>query len=527
MASKHTMAANPRAGIGRLRAATLTVALALCGCPAVDEDPARAPEHAPGGAPPTAQADGSAAVPRVILVISIDTLRADHLGTYGYERFTSPILDAFAAQGVVFEDASSPAPWTLPAHASLLTGRFPASHGVTTVRTGLPAQVPTLASLLARAGYVTAAVVNSTWLKPEEFGLTREFTRHVFVPDDPSRRSPNRAVTDQAMEWLRETRSRRLFVFAHYYDVHSDYASEPAYERLFVGPYDGIADGTAWQLTLANLEDDYLEMCHQRFDPAKCTFAAAGGQNLIDEKVERLRFDEADVRHLVDLYDAGIRQFDTELGRLLGFLDEQGLSDETLVVVTSDHGEEFMEHGRVDHFLTTYQEVLRVPLILRGPGVPAGLRVAAPVSLVDVVPTVLGLAGAAAPAGLDGVDLSRLWREGDPLALDERLVFGEASGGLTFELVVGENYFPIYSSVRQGRFKLVHDTKSDRDALYDLAADPREQRDVAAAHPELAARLGGILRARRDCEGCGEQPGVPVALPPEDAERLRALGYVP
>ncbi len=514
----------------RRRTATVDVVvclvLMLAACSPSDEGSPSPASNSIASSPNAANTEPKPPAPRIILLVSIDTLRADHLGLYGHERFTSPILDQFAAQGIVFDDASSTAPWTLPAHASLLTGLFPDTHGVTNVQTSLPEQIPTLAGLLSKAGYKTAAVVNSTWLKQSEFGLTRDFDQFQFVKDDPARRAPNDWVTDQAIEWLRGVTTGKLFLFVHYYDVHSDYVSEPAYEKLFVSPYDGIADGTAWQLTQANLEDDYLEMCHERFDPARCTFAGTHGNNVIDQSVERIRFDEPDVRHLEELYDAGIRQLDTEVGRLFGALDQAGLADDALVVITSDHGEEFMEHGRVDHFLTMYQEVLRVPLILRGPGIPAGLRSSAPVSIIDVAPTILTLAGARVPASLEGSDLSPLWRSADDAPWQERLLFGEASGGLTFKLVAGD-YFPVYRSVRQGRYKLVHDTKSDRFLLFDLVKDPREKTDMATAMPEVASRLTEILRARQLAAESGAPTGNPVVLPEEDAERLRALGYLP
>lgn len=509
----------------RLCSALLWVVVALTGCPGSQEVASTAASH---DDPLDGTNPGTSTIPapRIIVLVSIDTLRADHLGLHGHERFTSPILDDFARQGFIFDDASSTAPWTLPSHASLLTGLFPDAHGVTSVATSLSEQIPTLASMLAHAGYATAAVVNSTWLKQTEFGLTREFDRFRMIQEDAARRSPNDWVTDQAIEWLAAVATGKLFLFMHYYDVHSDYASEPAYERLFVGPYEGSADGTAWQLTRANLEDEYVEMCHERFDPTRCTFAGTHGNNVIDRSVERLRFDEDDIRHLEELYDAGIRQLDSEIGRLFRFLDESGLARDTLVVVTSDHGEEFMEHGRVDHFLTTYQEVLRVPLIFRGPGVPAGGRSAAPVSLVDVAPTLLSLAGARIPATLEGTDLSPLWRSASATPWEERLLFGEASGGLTFKLVAGD-YFPVYRSVRQGRFKLVYEAKSGQQWLFDLATDPGEQVDVSTQWPEVAARLADVLHARLAAAESARPAPNPVVLPPEDAERLRALGYLP
>jgi arylsulfatase A-like enzyme len=461
--------------------------------------------------------------PRVILLLSLDTLRPDHLGFYGYERFTSPVLDEIAREGVVFEDASSTAPWTLPSHASMLTGLYPLRHGVTSSKTRLPDGIPTLAGLLAPYGYDTAAVVNVEWLKKENFRVTGEFAKYLWVPTTLDRKSSNTWVTDQAIEWVEGLGDGRLFLFVHYYDLHSDYTAERAYEKLFVEPYDGHADGTAWQLKRAVLEDDYLEFCHTQFDPDQCMF---GTEYVIDENVQKVRFDEDDVQHLKDLYDAQIRQLDTELARLFATLRKRDLFEQTLLIVTSDHGEEFMEHGRVEHFIPTYQETLRIPLVFRGPGVPKGVRVPEPVSNVDIVPTVLELARAPAQSSLDGSTLTGLWSGLDRERFATRTLFGEASGGITYNFFAN-GFFPVFRSVREGRHKLIYDSKQDRHALYDLEADPAEMTDISSSEPEVAARLVEIMTERyRDFRPEPEAANS-AEIDPKDAEMLRALGYVP
>jgi len=499
----------------------LTLAGSLAACSPADEKTPAETETASHAPAPT-----DAHSPRIILLLSIDTLRADHLGSYGHERFTSPGLDLLAAEGTLFEDASATAPWTLPSHASLLTGLFPMRHQVMTMKARLADGVPTLASMLAKAGYDTAAVVNSTWLGKNSYQLTRDFDKYLFVDTPDDRVSPNTWVTDQAITWLRESGDRRLFLFVHYYDVHSDYASLPEFEKLFVTPYDGPADGTAWQLQTANLEPDYIAFCRDHFDETKCSIGGPNGPTLIDGSVERIDFDAADIRHLSELYDAGIRQLDTELGRLFSALRKDGLYDQTLLVVTSDHGEEFGDHGRVDHFITQYQEILRVPLIVRGPGVPAGLRIRTPVSSVDLVPTLLAMAGADPAPGLDGLDLGPLLRGGDDRPFRERTQYGEAAGGLSYDNIVKPGIFPVYSSVRRGRYKLVHESKAGVHALYDLETDPREQRDVSSDHPEFTARLMAVLQERQ--RDYSPEPPLEsrVDLSKEDIDRLRALGYL-
>jgi len=415
------------------------------------------------------------------VLISIDTLRADHLGAYGYPRPTSPVIDGLAREGVLFEDVSAPSPWTLPSHASLLTGLYPSRHGLKAHDRYLPATVPTLAAGLGRAGFVTAAVVNSYNLGPR-FGLDRGFQDFLYVEEVADQEEPSTRITDRAAAWLRQHRDRRLFLFVHYYDVHSDYRSRPRYERQFATPYDGPADGTTAQL-----------------------MAFREG---------RVRLGAKDAAHLVDLYDAGIRQMDDELQRLLGFLRDEKLAEGTLLVLTSDHGEEFLERGGVLHGRTQFQEVMRVPLVMRGPGLPAGRRVAAPVSLVDVVPTLLRSAEVDVPEGLDGEDLAPSWRGGDGRR-GERYLFGEADHN---------NAEPdVTRAVRHGAYKLHFNRLSGRRELFDLARDPGERTDLAAAQPAITAELAARLERFMQIRG---EAAPPARLTPEEIEKLRSLGYL-
>lgn len=467
--------------------------------------------------------------PTTILLISVDTLRADHLGVYGHHRFTSPLIDALASQGVVFEDTSATTAWTLPSHASMLTGLFPQAHGVVTAKNALSEEVQTLAGWFGQGGWETGAIVNVLWLKRESYGLTRDFERYLFIPeDDYTRRGPSSWATDQAMEWISARSDRPLFLFLHYYDIHADYASKPEYERLFVGPYAGPADGTAWQIERANFADAHVARCLKNPELTACSFGSPEKPRKIDSEMERIVFDEAGVRHLEELYDAGIRQLDTELGRLFDFLETSGRAAETLVVLTSDHGEEFLEHGRVGHFLTTYQQSLRVPLIMRGPGLPQGLRVDVPVSLVDLAPTLLASAGLPRETGLDGLDLSPLWKDPDRRPFEQRYLFGEASGGVQQETHL-PGIYPIYRSIRQGDFKLVERTlgPTREYELYDLAKDPEERRDIAAENRGHVARLAAILTERHAGSESSVPTGATIELDPEEIEQLKALGYVP
>jgi arylsulfatase A-like enzyme len=425
------------------------------------------------------------AAPRNLILISIDTLRADHLGCYGYERPTSPNIDAVADGGTIFDDASATSPWTLPSHASLLTGLYPRRHGAISPGLGLAAETVHLAAWLADHDFRTSAVVNSSWL--ETHGLREGFEDFVYVPEGMSARSPSR-VTDLALLRLhRFDRATPFFLFLHYYDVHSDYRSLREYEQQFVGDYDGFVDGSTAQL-----------------------IAVLRGETKLTED---------DAQHLRDLYDAGIRQLDDQLARIFRDPRLRSLLDETLLVITSDHGEEFLERGSVLHGRTQYQEVIRIPLVFAGPGIPKATRIAAPVSLVDVMPTILTHLGVSVPARLDGVDLQPLWSKSDdepakrPLYLDASQRRADAEGPIE----------KARTGVRWGRFKLHrnHDTGESR--LFDLAADPRERVDVEEANPELSARLLGFLEAylaERPANARREE------FRQEERRRLEALGYL-
>ncbi|MGH0037861.1 MAG: sulfatase [Myxococcota bacterium] len=424
---------------------------------------------------------GSASRPDHVVLISIDTLRADHLGAYGHSRPTSPHLDRLAQGGAVFENAISPSPWTLPAHASLLTGLTPSGHGVRTPDQRLPDDVALLAESLSRAGFVTGAVVNSRYLG-RRFGFDRGFDHFEALPA-PAGGAPSR-VEEAALRWLeRNAGAPRWFLFVHFYDVHSDYGAAPETEAIFVGAGGSVVTGSTQELT-----------------------AVRRGERALSA---------ADLERLRGLYDAGIRQVDEAVGRLMEGLADRDLLGRTGLVVTSDHGEEFLEHGGVLHGRTHYREVLRVPLIWHGPGVAPGVRIAAPVSLVDVVPTVLAGLGVPLPAALDGVDL------GPRLA-------GRPSGPNSRRFVVAEgdhgNEEPdVLRSIRGPRFALIHDRRTQRAQLYDWTADPGEQRNRSEELPGVRDELARSLeRATRDAR----RPTLGEPLTPEEQAELRALGYL-
>jgi arylsulfatase A-like enzyme len=338
--------------------------------------------------------------------------------------------------------------------------------------------VPTLATTLSPHGYDTAAFVNHFYVGAH-FGFQRGFARFEYVESDYSQRGAAPGIVDAALAWLDQPRDERFFLFLHFFDVHSDYRSRPEIEALFAEQR-GPEDGTAKQIMgLAALASPSAEA----------------------------------VALLSQLYDAGIRQLDQDLGRFLDAFEQSGRSSDTILVVTSDHGEEFGEHGGVSHGRTHYEEVLRVPLLMRGPGLPAGVRIDTAVSLVDVAPTLLDLLGIRPDGALDGRSLRPLWEGTGATDEEPRAVFAEAAPAPEGDQLV---------SVRMGPYKLVVDESDGSRALYDLSIDAGEGEDVAADHPDLVDRLSRRVAEHRAARRAG-RPVLPLTA--ERRAQLRALGY--
>ncbi|MGD0999579.1 MAG: sulfatase [Candidatus Brocadiia bacterium] len=333
-----------------------------------------------------------------LLVISIDTCRADHLTCYGYNRDTSPHLDQLAKEGVLFENLTAATSWTIPSHMSMFTSLYASVHGVPAVAR-LAEGVPTLAQCLAQSGYVTAAFVTGPALN-HDFGFNRgfqsydDFTVSALHRTGAGDVATNPGITNLATQWLRKHSRENFFLFLHYWDCHYDYIAPAPFDRKFDPGYKGKENGRGIGWRQADMTAHISIM---------------------------------DLAHLVALYDGGIAYTDEHVGKVLQLLQDLGLSEKTLVIVLSDHGEGFLEHGLLTHGNSLYEELIHVPLIMRLPGViPAGKRVAGNVSHVDLMPTALGLLHLACPSQIQGIDLSPAILSDQPVA--ERLIYSELSG---------------------------------------------------------------------------------------------------
>jgi arylsulfatase A-like enzyme len=409
-----------------------------------------------------------------VVLVSIDTLRRDHVGSYGYARPTTPRLDALAREGVFCEDAVSSSSWTLPAHLSMLTSVDPGAHGGVDMSHGFNRHVPTLPALLRQAGFATHAITSHLYVS-SVYGLDDGFDRLDFHQD---RRATD--VANRAMDALDRIGDRPFFLFLHFYDPHWHYEPPESTRKIFETPYSGTITG--------RLQDF--------------------------SRRDRGAVSPADLAHLLALYDGEIRYVDDELGRVLDHLRTRGMDAGTLVFVTSDHGEEFLEHGSWEHQKTLYEEVVRIPLFFRGPAV-APRREPAMVSLLDVAPTVLAWAGAPIPGDMQGRNL--LARVGDRDAYGETDHTTDGTGKL-FLRAAPKGWKAILSLDRQaGTVR--------GEEWYDLSADPGESRRVlpppTVADPLRKRALERWKAARR--RGAGAPA---IILSPEQRERLRALGYV-
>jgi len=412
-------------------------------------------------------------------LISLDTLRPDSLGCYGSTKALTPVLDAVCAEGTVYEQAIANAPWTLPSHVSLLTGRYPRNHGVKNVGKQVPEPIPMLQEILAGAGYATAAIIGSPKLG-QRYGLDRGFQQGIEHPPLAGRAAPQQV--EQAIRWMRarEEQHQPFFLFFHNFDAHTDYDPAAETRDRLVAPYDGDQRGA--------------------------------GRQLLALRRNRGALTPTDVQFLHEVYDAGVHDLDRDLAPLFQFLRESEIANHTVVFITSDHGEEFYEHGSVLHGVTMYRETLQVPFIVWGAGVPGRERVSGLVQLSDVLPTVLELGGIAPPGEIDGLSLVGTL---EGRALPPRFAYAEADWR-------GDE-LDTFRMVQDEKTKLIFNRLTGEAELYDLEHDPDERHDIARSDPERLERMMAPLRGY-----LGNEQSAPDRPPltPEEIETLRALGYV-
>jgi arylsulfatase A-like enzyme len=437
--------------------------------------------------------------PNLILIV-VDTLRADHLGSYGYFRNTSPHMDALAGEGVRFDQVVTSIPHTLPAHVSLFTSRYPAEHGVLTNGQTYDGRYKTLAQTLSGEGYATGAFVSGYPLR-SRFGIGRGF--ETFV-DARRWKTPGGEATAAAIQWMKKHEDRPFFAWVHLYDPHTPYGPPEHLRRRFQTDESLLSWVEGRGITSY---EDWRDIAHKT-------------------RLTKLRTPPGELSFFknLNLYDAEIAHADELVGRLImDALGRDGVLDRSLVVLTSDHGEGLGEHGFWLHGPHLYDEQLLVPLIFRLPGGRhAGRTVKRQAGLVDVLPTLHEVLGLAAPHPFRGESLAAEIR-GEVAVQGPRYVFSESrlatSRGSSSPSGAGERSY----AVRTREWKLIR-TEAGEEELYSLAGDPQELQNVLKEHGPLAEQLRAEIRNWRE-----SLPAVAgsarLDLSKEERRRLRSLGY--
>ena len=406
-----------------------------------------------------------------LLLVSMDALRYDRTGFGGHTGGLTPNLDALAEESVVFHDAVAPASWTLPSHMSIWTARWPSVHGVTNklrllsqdqmVPTQLSPGIETFPDYLIRQGYLAAGFSGGAGVQAS-YGFGRDFETYQ---DDRYFAGLDYGV-EPALEWLEQHRGQRFFLFLHGYDSHGQYPLPDSSLQTLRAEYKGVLKGDIEEQ--AELREKGLDAIEHPGEEADLT-AELG---------------EEDARFLMAVYEQKVAAADERLGTFLARFRSMGLLENTLVAVISDHGDEFMEHGALDHGTSLFEEQTHVVMMLRFPGYARRQDIQAPVRLLDVFPTVFDALGLQGPAGADGRSLLPLLR-GQEMDLP---IFSETDYRL----------FVHHRMTRRGDHKLILDLADGEKQLYDLSADPVEAQDISSSNPRVTYEMEQELRGWMD-----------------------------
>lgn len=457
--------------------------------------------------------------PPNVLIYTIDTLRADHASVYGYGRNTTPFLKRLAATGIVFDDCQAQTTWTKASIASLMTSLSAFTHGIVSDADTIPPGSNTLAEQLRAAGYVTSSIVSSPYVG-RATGLQRGFDYLLEFPVVQRQRTPADGGTDSAalnrvlFGWLRQHAAEPFFLYAHATDPHAPYAPPAPFVNLF---------GSAKENASFNRLYDRFRSDHQY----------GGGVVVNRERLEKAGIDpDTYNREAMDGYDAEIAHNDHQLQLLVDELKRLGVAENTLIIILSDHGEEFFDHGWTAHGHTVYQELTHAVLLMWDPsmlGPPR--RVSEPVQLIDVMPTVLDLLGLKLPAIIEGQSLVPLTR-GQPfkrrgIVVSSRFAVPRPEG------LVPENTTDDFAII-EPHWKFIYRNRAahaniKRLELYDRLADRQEQHDVASTQENEVERMMSLLRpwiaAQNKIRAVIGEPGT-TKLDPQTLQQLRSLGYL-
>ena len=424
-----------------------------------------------------------------VFLITVDTLRADHLSMNGYGRETSPNLDAFAAEALHYEQAVAVLPKTGPSVTTHLTGRDPCETGVTANRILIPAQVPMVAEMFKAAGYRTAAFVSNPVLSPDK-GYSRGFDKYAEFAKVGGLDEMNR----RALKWMdRQEWTEPTFVWLHYIDPHGPYTPKGEYRNMF--------------------QDDALALADTRTLPTSYTPLAGWPASYVHGAIPnyQLRGTQDKVSFYIASYDAELNYMDAAVGEILDFLRERELFDGAGIVFTADHGESLGEHDYwFEHGWYAYEDCQRIPMLVKPVGGVVGQRLSVQVSNLDTTPTLLEMAGVVPPGGLPGRGLIAPPADSQPLFIQNTSTYPDS-----------------FSGVRLPPFKYLLDVETGAEELYDLALDPSETRNLIEESAEVAERMRALHATLSEaCTRRSLGDSVEVTPDAETLRQLEELGYM-
>lgn len=425
------------------------------------------------------------ALPERALLITIDATRADHTSMGGYFRDTTPALARLASQGVYFENCLVPAPWTLPSMGAVLTGLSPLVHGMEYYNLGISGDITTLAETLRDKGVHTAAFFTGPYLL-KKYGFNRGFQDYDDFGASLGEHEPiAEKVTEKVLAWLDRNAERPFFVSVHFFDPHRAYSPPPPYDTIF----------------------------QEREQASKDSADMQGAPDYYSS-----------VQHLVNLYDGEIAYTDAQIERILDRLKSLGIFDDMLIIITADHGDEFLEHGMMSHSQSLYQELIHVPLVVHFPrglsqNLPSGARSDYPVTHEDIFPTVLEAFGLLPPPDREGTSLFSV-----PSAPGSGCQRARIAHTIYF------NYYKICIVTDNIKYIQTYNPDSRSEELYDLETDPGEKINLVNDRPEIAESMRRELfkrirelRSKREAYGHNPEP---LELDVKAIEKLKALGYL-
>lgn len=364
---------------------------------------------------------------RNLVFILVDTLRSDHVHCYGYKRNITPTIDYLAEEGILFENSLAQSSWTKPSFTSIMTANHPTSVGITGMNDAIIENITTVSELLKKEGFYTAAFISNPYLG-KEHGFAQGFDEyHTIFPADLSVAKINAdELNEVVFKWLEKNKSKKFFLFIFYLDPHTPYAPPNPYDKLF-SPVSRASENL-WKEKIANPTKDYIDA-------------------------------------LINLYDGEIRFFDHELGKLFDKMKKLNLWDNSLIALNADHGEEFYDHFWWQHNHTLYEELLRVPLIIYGPGLPKGIRVKTPIQHIEIFPTLFELLG---------LDRSDTFTGQSAVSLIDNP--DDEIGKVTYH----ETYMPgkEFIAARGIRWKIIYSVEKNTYQFFDIKNDPKEKKDL-------------------------------------------------